>query len=327
MNPPEAFLVITYEPSVLMNDHASHEPKLDDVLAFNQTLLKLEKAGVPIRVGDSDTSDSLQTQLDSINSKVTMAIARGSSVLQIAESHEELPIPYRSALSTWLLCDHSPAALAALSEHAGQRREIERMISFSLLQPLIIATLAYLGFVYLIFGLSPKLDSITNQIGTKPGFGLQFLQWAKNTAWIWGFAFPSFLLLAVFLLNRNLSRWKLKLIPGRKEISISIENANKAEGIRSLLETNNSQLVPEPSPHTTRLLTLALSEGLSREAKIGALSASAKTYRGMARTRTVQLHAWLPALVGASLGGLLVLAFGLSLFAPMIELLTALTRP
>ncbi len=310
-----------------MNDRANCDPKLDDVLVFNQTLLNLERAGIPIGVGDSDTTQSLQSKIDSINSKIAVAVARGSTVLQILEWNEELPTQYRSALSVWLLCDHSPEALAALSDQAGERRDMEKVLSYSLQQPIIIAGLVYLGFLYLIFGVSPKLESIASQIGAEPGIGLWFLQTAKSTAWIWAIAVPLCIASAVAIWNRNKSRWSLGYMPGRRRIANAIENANKAQGARSLLENENSQEGALQPIQATGLLKWALSEGFSRDEKMEALSASAITYQGIAKTRTEQMRAWFPTLVGASLGGLLVLAFGLSLFAPMIELLAALTRP
>jgi hypothetical protein len=116
-------------------------------------------------------------------------------------------------------------------------------------------------------------------------------------------------------------------MPGRRRIADAIENANKARGMRRLLENESSKEGSIQPNKATGLLQWALTEEFSREEKMGALSASAITYQRLAETRTEQMRAWLPTLVGASVGGLLVLAFGLSLFAPMIELLTALTRP
>ena len=310
-----------------MNEHANCNPKLDDVLAFNQTLIRLERAGIPIGVGDSDTKLSLRSKIDSINSKIAVAVARGSSVRQILESNEELPSQYRSALSVWLFCDHSPEALAALSDQAGERRDLVKVLSYSFLQPIIVAALVYLGFLYLIFGVSPKLESIAFQIEAESGVGLWFLQTAKSTAWVWGIAVPLCVALAIVIWNQNKSRWSLRYMPGRKRIVDAIENANTAQGICRLLESESSHEGSLQPNKATGLLKWALAEGGSRDQKMGALNASAIAYQGIAKTRTEQLRAWFPTLVGASLGGLLVLAFGLSLFAPMIELLTALTRP
>lgn len=310
-----------------MNDRANCDPNLDDVLAFNQTLLNLERTGIPIGIGDSDTALSLQSKIDLIDSKVAVAVARGSSVRQILESNDELPAQYRSALSLWLLCDHSPEALAALSDQASERRDMEKALSYSLLQPIIILGLVYLGFLYLVFGVRPKLESIASQIGAEPGIGLWFLQTAKSNAWVWAIAVPLCVALSVAIWARNKSGWSLGYMPGRRRIADAIENANKARGMRRLLENESSKEGSIQPNKATGLLKWALTEEFSREEKMGALSASAITYQRIAETRTEQMRAWLPTLVGVSVGGLLVLAFGLSLFAPMIELLTALTRP
>ena len=75
------------------------------------------------------------------------------------------------------------------------------------------------------------------------------------------------------------------------------------------------------------LLEWALGTEVGDVNRVHALHFSARAYRELAQSRTSQWRAWLPILAGAIFGGVLVLIFGLSLFTPMIELLTSLTKP
>lgn len=331
-----------------MNAQSTCDPVLDDVLAFNEYLLKLARAGVPIGLGTSESNATLSEQLSDINSKIAMGVARGNTVRQTLESDQELPPLYRSSLATWLYCDKTPDALAALSECADGRRETERVFDFAFVQPLILLGLVYCGFVFLLLSVAPMMDAMNSQIGSAPGFGLQVLTVARQTIWYWGIAIPLLVAIGLLLWRRQRSRRLSRWIPGRRNISEATQKANYAEGFANLLEHGQSvvhaqtllgsyrsarkpvQVQPENSNMeiaVPRMLQWALGDDVSNDDRANALRFAARAYRELAQSRASQWRAWYPVVVGALLGGALVLAFGLSLFAPMIELLTAITRP
>ena len=332
-----------------MNASSTDDPKLDDVLAFNATLLKLANAGVPIALDVSGRTEDLSGSLDKINSGIAIGMARGMTLRQILESDPELPSQYRSSLLTWLYCAESPEALTALSDCAGGRREIERVVNIAFMQPLILLGMVYLGFLFLVLQLEPKLQAIHFQIGSAPALGMQWLTMLRKSIWIWGTAVPLLIGLDLVIWTRHRSRWSLRRFPGRKGVFEAIQRANYAEGFANLLEHDHSveqsgmMLGAFPSDQATRklqtteastthagmppLLKWAFGNGVSPEDRASALHFSALAYRDLAQSRASQWRSWLPVLVGSLLGGVLVLGFGLSLFGPMIELLTSLTRP
>ena len=75
------------------------------------------------------------------------------------------------------------------------------------------------------------------------------------------------------------------------------------------------------------MLQWALGDEVNSDDKANALRFSARAYHELARSRTLQWQAWFPVVLGALLGGGLVIMFGLSLFVPMIEMLIAITQP
>lgn len=331
-----------------MNAQSISDKNLDDVLAFNGYLLKLARAGVPIELGISEGIATLSEQLSEINSKIAMRLARGDTVRQILESDQELPPLYCSSLATWLYCDKTPEALAALSECAVGRREIERVLDFALVQPLVLLGLVYCGFVFLLLSVAPKMDAMNSQIGSVPGFGLQVLTMARQTIWFWGTAIPLLVGIGLVLRRRQRSRRFSCWFPGRKNIFEMTLKANYAEGFANLLEHGQSVAqaktllgsdtrIRKPvqvQPGNTnmeiampRMLQWAMGDDVSHEDRANALRFAARVYRELAQSRASQWRAWFPVVVGALLGGAMVLAFGLSLFAPMVELLIAITRP
>lgn len=331
-----------------MNAQSICDPILDDVLAFNDYLLKLAGAGVPIGIGISEDTATLSEQLSEINSKIAMGVARGNTVRQTLESDIALPPQYRSSLATWLYCDRSPDALAALSECADQRREMEKVFGFAFLQPLILLGLVYCGFLYLLLSVAPKMEAMNSQIGSTPGIGLQVLMAARETIWFWGIAIPLMVALGLALWKRQPSSKLLRWFPERGSIFETTQKANYAEGFANLLEHGqsvvqaqsllgsykNQRKTVQIQPGNTNLelakpkmLQWALGDEVSNENRPNALRFTARAYRELAQSRSSQWRAWFPVVVGALLGGAMVLAFGLSLFAPLIELLIAITRP
>ena len=332
-----------------MSVSSTDEPKLDDVLAFNATLLKLANAGVPIALDVSGRTEDLSGSLAKINSGIAIGMARGMTLRQVLESDPELPSQYRSSLLTWLYCDQSTEALAALSDCASGRREIERGVNIAFFQPLILLGMVYLGFLFLVLQLEPKLQAIHFQIGSTPAWGMQWLTMLRQFVWIWGTAVPLLIVLDLVILSRHRSRWSLFRFPGWRGVLEAIQRANYAEGFANLIEHEHSveqagmMLGDIPSDRATRnlqaaetsttpigmpsLLKWAFGNDVSPEDRATALHCSALAYRDLAQSRASQWWSWLPVLMGSLLGGILVLGFGLSLFGPMIELLTSLSRP
>ena len=331
-----------------MNAQSICDPVLDDVLAFNEYLLKLAKAGVPIGLGVTETNVTLSEQLSEINSRIAMGVARGNTVGQTLESDIELPPRYRASLATWLFCDKSPDALAALSECADDRREIEKVFDFAFLQPLILLGLVYCGFIFLLLSVAPMMDAMNSDIGSAPGVGLQVLMAARQSIWFWGIAIPLVVALGLALWRRQRSSRILHWFTGRRSVFEGTRKANYAEGFANLLEHGQSidqaqsllgsykcqrKFVQMQSGKANkelampRMLQWALGDAVSNEDRTNALRFTARAYREQAHSRASQWRAWFPVVVGAFLGGAMVLAFGLSLFAPMIELLIAITRP
>ncbi len=311
------------------------DPKLDDVLLFNDYLLKLARVGIPVGLDMADDENRLPEKLNSINSHFALAVARGSTVRQVLESSQELPSTYRDALAVWLYCDHSPDAFKPLSECANGNREMRRLMEYSVLQPLVLLTLVYAGFLFLVLSLGPKMDALSQQIHATPGWGLRFLAFAMQGIWIWTIAVPLLIAITFLVWKRLGSRWKFLWIPGRKGIADFVQKASHAEGLANLLEhgvgdasTQSAVAIQEArGAKASPLLKWAFGGDIAKTERASALHASALAYRRVAESRSNRMHAILPILFGSLFGGAVVLFYGLSLFAPMIELLFSLTRP
>ncbi len=321
-----------------MNAFADGDPKLDDVLLFNDYLLKLVCAGVPIGLDGKGATEDLLDIISKINSSFAMGVAKGDSVRQILESSQELPCQYRSALSTWLFCDQSPDALKALNDCASGRRDMQKLLGFSMLQPLILSVLVYLGFLLTLLYLAPKINAISQQMHASPGLGLRFLTFATQTMWLWSIAVPLLISLGFCLWLRYRSEWSYLWLPGRQGIADLIGKANYADSVANLIEHNFSEVqartrIGSLENHVAKvrpmppMLQWAFGSDVGNGERANALHASASAYRNLAQSRLRRLNGLFPVLFSAVLGGALVLLYGLSLFGPMIELLHSLSHP
>lgn len=318
-----------------MNAIAEDNPTLDDVLLFNDYLLKLSHAGVPIELDGTGAKEDLLERLSKINSCFAMGIARGNSVRQILESNQQLPPEYRSSLSTWLFCDQSPDAFKALSDCAISRRALQKLVGYSMLQPMLLFVLVYLGFLFMLWFLAPKINALAQQIHATPGWGLWFLNSATQTMWLWAVLVPLLITAGILIWRQQRSHWGYLWVPGRRVIADSIFKANRADSMANLIahdftveQARNASVPPVSKLDRAQpLLQWAVGSDVASEERVNALKASAQTYRKLAQLRSSRLVAWFPIFFGAIFGGGLVLFYGLSLFAPMVELLISLTQP
>ncbi len=308
-------------------------PKLDDVLLFNDYLLKLAQAGVPIGLDTSGDTEGLLEKLSKINSHFAIGIAGGSSVRQMLETSQELPSTYRTSLSTWLFCDQSPDAIKSLSDCASGRRDMQKLVGYSTLQPLILAVLVYMGFLFLLVTLWPKMHALSQQIRATPGWGLSFLAFAMQTIRLWAVAVPLLILITFLIWRRQRAHWSFSWLPGRRGIAESIQKANYLDGLANLMEHNYSDSQASnaigsrdiEAAKDSPLMQWALGDGVESTERANALHASAGVYRRLAQSRSDRLRTLFPIFLGAFVGGGLVLFYGLSLFVPMIEILLSLT--
>lgn len=348
-----------------MSSSTQDDISLDDVLAFNDALLAYAATGLPVELESGDSNETLRRKLPDLNAHLALQVSRGHSLPALLKSDPEVTPRYRTALESWHRGQQPIEALDALAASAQGRRDIEATARYSLLQPLIVLALVYIGFIYLLLNVAPKLDRIYEQLRQAPGPGLSLLLAARQGLPVWGPGLP--LLLIVVLLWWNWLRAPLALnwLPGRTRYLDALHKANYAENVARLLENGYSLaqaltlIGPLPSESTNAGLYATATENIIEadasgqrlawdDPSIRALPAllrwsftgdllgqrmpdvlriAARNYRAIARRYSVLAHWWLPTLIGSLLGGALVFAFALSLFGPMIELLRTLTLP
>ncbi len=312
--------------------------KIDDLIAFNHQLTNLNNAGLPIDLGDGTAPELLASQLQHIVSLIAVQVSRGVSVDEALENAEEVPASYRAAWTTWFHGGNSVESIQSLTRQAMTEQEIRTNVSYALLHPFVIFLMVFLAFIYIVTVAATHLERTYAQIPQPPGFSLLLLLTARRWLFLWGPLVPLLSLLAVLYWRKHSRQWKFHWLPGRKRFDQWIRRAHYADNMAQLLESNQSLDAAlkklGPSSLGTKmppLLSWAMNcnaadeDGLVRRARL--LRFVANSYHSSAQREVNRWRTWLPTVASVTIGGALVLLYAVSLFAPMIELITTLTAP
>ncbi len=323
------------------------EATLQRVLAFNQQLHKLSLAGVPIELDpqssgtDGRDNGSLNSSIQQVESALKLRVELGQHADSAIDAAPELTPRYRASLKTWLQLEDPDAALNPLTLPTRERLEVIRGVSMSLVQPMLIFALTFIAFLVLCLFTVPQLEAIYAQNRTTPSGTLAILQQLRNTLRIWGVAIPIVLLVACITWNRKSSRINVhQILPGGRRYLQSLRHASFAEQVAILLENEvpleQAMRLADPELGATYaadrqsappLLRWALTGDLGGEPLSSVLRFVSLTYRQVAEQYAAIWRVVLPTFLGAFVGGLLVLVYGLSLFLPMIDALNMIALP
>ncbi|MGN6546858.1 MAG: type II secretion system F family protein, partial [Aureliella sp.] len=223
-----------------MSIPAGNEISIEEVLAFNDALMAYAATGLPVELEPGDSNEGLLKKLPQINARLALRLSRGESLADSLATEPHITPRYRAALESWLRGQHPIEALDSLAATAQGRCEIEATARYSLVQPLIVLALAYVGFIYLLLTVAPKLEGIYRQLRQAPEPILSALLIAKQGLPIWGPALP--VLIAAILIGWRWRRSSLmaKWLPGRTRYLDALHKAHYADSLARLLENDYS---------------------------------------------------------------------------------------
>src|SRR4051812_10348434 len=123
----------------------------EQLIALNDEIAMLVRAGVPLELGLHETSRSVPRALQKINQELSRKMQTG---LPLGESLTAtlpgLPRVYAAVIDAGLKSGNLPKALESLTRLARQGIELRQQIEFAFLYPLIVCSLAYAMFLVLV---------------------------------------------------------------------------------------------------------------------------------------------------------------------------------
>jgi type II secretory pathway component PulF len=324
---------------------------LDRVLELNKELAALSAAGLTLELGAPGTS--VEAVLDRASSSLALRTSRGQSLADALQDNDDLPGIYRHALQSGMQSDDLTSVLDCVSRKSIAEDELRRTFGQSFVQPLILLALAYAGFILLCLRFAPPMEGIYDQLRQEPNAGIAMLRAARLWMPVWVPLVPVLMLAAVVFWRRGVGSTRL-CIPCAGRYAATIAHANFAEQLANLLKrdvpleealelasgvTGDDSLVAASAElaaahhHGERLvsddprlrglpplLRWALTGDLGDQSLSEILRFAAQTYRQSADRQAAVWRLALPTLIGALVGGVIVFAYGLSMFGSLIGL-------
>jgi general secretion pathway protein F len=258
---------------------------LDQWIAFNDEILALVHAGVPLDRGLSRASGELSGTLRVVAERVAARLSRGESLsTALAGEGGSLPEVYCAVVSAGVRSGRLAPALQGMSEFARGVAGVRRSIGGALLYPLLILVIAYALFVGFVLFVVPRFSASFETFRVDRPWLLRVLEAMETHAVYWVPIVPLLLLgLGVLWVRSNRASevnparlyGMLRWVPGLGGVIRSAQAASTADLLALLIEEGT------PMPEALRLAGRA-SGDRAMEADAEALASA--TERGVALT-------------------------------------------
>ena len=326
---------------------------LEELIAFNDEVATLTRAGVPIDVGWSQLSRDPDVASRQINSTLAQRVQNGVPLAD-ALSKQDFPPIYECVVGAGMRCDRLPAALEALSQYTQSLLNLRQSLRMAFVYPFIICVLAYLLFVVSCLFAAPDSYPLVD-------IGREWLPF-----WM---AIPPVLFIAILwvAIRTNSSRttwcrglpWFFRCMPGVSKVIADQRCASLSEVLALLVkhevplheglrlaagasgdpklraaaeQTANAieqgQVLTQdfqPAQQFPPFLRWALTSPKETGDLARTLMLAARTYRNRAERRTKWLRTAIPMLTCVVLAGGVTLLYCLSVFGPLVQLIKDLS--
>jgi len=145
-----------------MNNSNSPTPKvltLDDLIALNDEICGLVRAGVPLELGLHSMPNEYPTRLKNITNRLADKMSTGLSLAAaLDEEKGQIPGIYRAVVSAGIKSGRLPEALESLSESSRSFLDLRQKIRFACIYPGIVLMTAYFLFLFILWNIVPSLS-------------------------------------------------------------------------------------------------------------------------------------------------------------------------
>lgn len=196
---------------------------LDELVALNEEMAALVRAGVPLDAGLADLGHDLPGRLGVLATQIGQRLNQGESLTQIlADDRRSLPTVWRAVVEAGLRAGDLPAALESMATTGRNISDLRRAVMMSLLYPLIVVLLAYAAFLFLAMYISPTMLGAYHDLTGQEYPFLSWLVWLGANARWWAAWLPLLGLLSLGLWwfkssrahtisNSKVMRWPVSL--------------------------------------------------------------------------------------------------------------------
>lgn len=173
--------------------------KLDDLLALNDEIAGLIRAGLPLELGLRQLSSSAAGGLSKLSARLAERVSIGSSLAQaLREEGDHLPSVYLAVVEAGMRAGRLPEALELVAALGRSLQELHRRAVLALIYPLTVLAIGYSLSVFLIWTCIPRLMMIYSDLRWTPSWGVRVLSYLAESLPVWAFVLPaSFMVLMI----------------------------------------------------------------------------------------------------------------------------------
>jgi len=346
--------------------HGKTAITLDDLVALNDELRALVRAGIPLEKGLRSLGQDLPGRLGTLARSLGERLERVESFVDVlAERSDQFPRAYRAVVAAGVRSGHLPAALEGISTAARRAADLRRVMIVSLIYPVAVLVLASGIFLLTATKLSPMVTRFYQELtrGDIPWWYRQLNRvvevgpQALLVFWCvlivsagWWFYRSS---LATALntdrrrglptVTRVLHAGRMAtfadvlamMVDHRVPLDEAVVLASEASGDRLLTNScsalaqrvrSGGQTVALPKG-LPPLLGWLIVAGVRQDQLAKTLRQTAASYRRRAKTMGNWLTVYLPILLSAGIGGAIVALYAFLVMAPFFDLLYRLSAP
>ncbi|MFO0908238.1 MAG: type II secretion system F family protein [Isosphaeraceae bacterium] len=174
---------------------------LDQLIALNDEIVALTRAGMPLESGLMGSSHDLPGRLRSITAAVAQRMERGEGLSEALDGlgAGEVPPVYRAVVDAGIRSGRLPTALEGLAGYARGYSEARHAIGLALWYPLIVLCLAYALFILLMAFVLPKFEAVLRDFNLPIHSAFAWLVWLGTRTALFWWVGPVLLLVALGL--------------------------------------------------------------------------------------------------------------------------------
>lgn len=178
----------------------ANEPlTLDDLIAFNDELAALVRAGVPLERNLALVGRELHGRLGRAMRRVEQRLAAGDTLAAaVANERTQFPPVYCEVIEAGLRSGRLSAALESLTQFARHLADLRRAIASACIYPLLVFIVGYGLLLGLALIVAPRMLDTYAAMRIPGGLEVFMLDWLGRTVWLWGAVPPVLLLVALF---------------------------------------------------------------------------------------------------------------------------------
>ncbi len=164
---------------------------LEQLIALNEEMAALVRAGVPLEQGLAALGGEMPGRPGQLAELLASRMDAGESLPQIlAGEAGRFPPVWRAVVQAGLRSGQLAVALESLSETARRTAELRKLVAAGLVYPIIVVTLAYALFVWLLVWLAPLTLQAHIDLTGDSDVLLRTFDWLGQTAVWWALPLP-----------------------------------------------------------------------------------------------------------------------------------------